>query len=62
MITNALELVIKAKAETKSSAFLTPWGIRECKAMTIESIAAAFGDIAAEFWEAVRSGRIVGVK
>lgn len=30
-ITNALELVIKAKAETKSSAFLTPFGIRECK-------------------------------
>lgn len=25
-ITNAIELVIKAKAETESSAFLTPWG------------------------------------
>ena len=28
-ITNAIELVIKAKAETESSAFLTPWGIRD---------------------------------
>lgn len=61
-ITNALELVIKAKAETETSAFLTPWGIRECKAMTIDSIAATFGDVAAEFWQAVRVGRIVYVR
>ena len=61
-ITNAIELVIKAKAETESSAFLTPWGIRECKTMTVEHIAATFGEIAAEFWQAVRVGRIVGVR
>ena len=58
---DAFTLVLQAKAETKHSAFLTPWGIRECKAMGIESIAATFGEVAAEFWEAVRSGRIVGV-
>ena len=61
-ITNALELVVNAKAETNSSAFLTPWGISECKKMDIASIAAVFGEIAAEFWLAVRVGRIVGVR
>lgn len=39
-ITNALELVIKAKTETESSAFLTPWGIRECKMKALLKIAA----------------------
>lgn len=59
---DAFTLILKAKSETASSAFLTPWGIRECKKMEIVSIAATFGEIAAEFWEAVRSGRIVGVR
>lgn len=59
---DAFSLILQAKAETESSAFLTPWGIRECKKMEIASIAATFGEIAAEFWEAVRSGRIVGVR
>jgi len=61
-MTDAFTLILQAKSETNSSAFLTPWGIRECKSMEIFSIAATFGEIAAEFWEAVRSGRIVGVR
>ena len=62
--TNAFELLIKAKAETETSAFLTPWGIRECKSMKNDSIAATFGEVAAEFWEAVCTKRIIseGVK
>ena len=59
---DAFTLILQAKDETESSAFLTPWGIRECKQMEIVSIAATFGEVAAEFWEAVRSGRIVGVR
>lgn len=56
---NTFQLLIDAKQATKTSAFLTPWGIRECKSMTLTEISATFGKVAAEFWQAVRTGKIL---
>ena len=49
----------RARAEVEMSAFLTPWGIRECKRMGLDSIGATFGEVAREFWAAVQAGRIL---
>jgi hypothetical protein len=51
-------LIGRAKCETEVSAFLTPWGVRECAGMTLREIGDVFGDMAMEFWQAVRNGEI----
>ena len=48
----------QVRRETDRSAFLTPWGIRECKSMTTDAIALTFGEFAAVFWERVRAGSV----
>lgn len=52
------ELILAAKNETNKSAFLTPYGMRECRKMSCETIAAVFGNFAASFWEKVRNREI----
>lgn len=58
MATTNRELIDAARKETRISAFLTPFGIREAAEMTIEEIRDVFGWTAGEFWSAVRCGRI----
>ena len=53
-----VDLIQQARTASALSAFLTPWGIRECRHASITSIADTFGDIAARFWAAVRAGQI----
>jgi hypothetical protein len=53
-------LIEQVRAESRSSAFLTPWGIAECKRMDRREILQVFGEVAAEFWDNVRAGRIKG--
>lgn len=54
----AYELIEKAKRETRINGFLTPFGIREAKRMTLREIFEVFGETALEFWTAVRGGGI----
>ena len=51
-------LIGRARRETAVSAFLTPWGIRECGGLTLREIGDVFVDTAMEFWQAVRCGEI----
>lgn len=54
----ASALILKAKRETRLNGFLTPFGIREAKRMTLKEIFEVFGETACEFWTAVRNGGI----
>lgn len=54
----ASALILKAKRETRLNGFLTPWGIREAKQMSLAEIKEVFGDVACKFWAAVRNGGI----
>ena len=56
--TTASSLIEKAKQETRLNGFLTQFGIREAKRMTLKEIFEVFGDVALEFWTAVRNGAI----
>ena len=53
------ELIERAKKESKFSAFLTPWGLREIKKMNRTEIADVFGFVESEVAHAMRVGKIV---
>lgn len=51
-------VIERIRSETNKSAFLTPWGIRECAKLSISAIQETFGVFAADFWARVRIGEI----
>ena len=56
-----LDIVLNARKTARtSSAFLTPWGIKECRHMPLPDILNTFGPAAAAFWREARTGRILG--
>ena len=61
-MTPAFQLLARAKKLAKTNAFLTSWGLKQMARMTRVEIEGTFGPIAAEFREAIRTGRILSAK
>ena len=56
-----LDIVLNARRSARAdSAFLTPWGIKECRRLPLPDIESTFGPAAAAFWREARAGRILG--